>query len=266
MPSTADIARLNVLIELFSECNAALYTEERGHIGVLARRDGDTVVLTVSDDGIGIASDALSSVFEPFVQGASTTHGWAGLGLGLAVVKQLTELHGGSVTVASEGSGRGTKFTVRLPVLAAGSVATDVRASSFLVAHAETSRRVLLVDDNEDALDLLSTLVETSGHEVVVAHDGAEALAVFERFRPSVAVIDISMPRMDGCEVAARIRAQAVGKGYPYLVALTGYGQAGDRERTRRAGFDEHLVKPVALESLLRAIARGSGDSVRAVG
>jgi CheY-like chemotaxis protein len=117
------------------------------------------------------------------------------------------------------------------------------------------------VDDNEDALDLLSTLIETSGHEVVIAHDGMEALAVFERFRPSVAVIDISMPIMDGCEVAARIRAQTVGERHPYLVALTGYGQTLDRERSRAAGFDEHLVKPVVLENLLRAIARGSPDA-----
>ena len=236
--------------------NAAHYTRVGGHIGVAARREGETVVIEVADDGIGIATDALSNIFDLFVQGSNRSNEKGGLGLGLVVVKQLTELHGGSVSVASEGDGRGTKFTIRLPSLPAGSIAPAASAAARLVPHTETPRCVLVVDDNEDALDLLSTFLESAGHEVVMAHDGPEALAVLDRCHPSVAVIDIGMPVMDGYELAARIQAQ-LGDERPYLVALTGYGQPTDRERSGAAGFNEHLVKPVDLAHLLRAIAHG---------
>jgi CheY-like chemotaxis protein len=169
------------------------------------------------------------------------------------VVKHLTELHGGSVSVASEGDGRGAKFTVRLPCLPAGTMVAAASAGSLL-PRTDTPQRVLLVDDNEDALDLLSALVERAGHEVVVAHDGLEALAALERFQPSVAVVDIGMPVMDGYELAARIRTQH-GGARVYLLALTGYGQPADRARGSAAGFDGHLVKPVDLAHLLRLIA-----------
>ena len=235
--------------------NAAHYTQVGGHIGVSARRDGETVVVDVSDDGMGIEADSLSDIFDLFVQGANRSSEHRGLGLGLVVVKQLTELHGGSVTVASEGAGRGTKFTARLPLLPAGSIAATAPISLLHVAHTEEPMRVLLVDDNEDALDLLSALLERAGHEVVMAHDAPEALRVLERFHPLVAVIDIGMPVMDGYELAARIRAQH-GNDRPYLVALTGYGQLTDQERSRAAGFNEHLVKPVKFADLLRVIAR----------
>jgi signal transduction histidine kinase/ActR/RegA family two-component response regulator len=235
--------------------NAAHYTDAGGHVGIAARRDGEIVVLEVSDDGIGIAEGALSEIFELFVQGPSRSSGQGGLGLGLVVVKELTELHGGSVSVASEGPGCGTRFTVRLPVLPVGSIASAASAAPRLVPRTDTPQRVLLVDDNDDALVLLSTFVESAGHEIVMARNGPEALDVLDRFHPSVAVIDIGLPVMDGCDLAARIRARPIGA-EPYLVALTGYGQSIDRERTRAAGFDEHLVKPVDLEHLLRVIAR----------
>ncbi len=235
--------------------NAARYTDVGGHVRVAAQRVDQMVAIEVADDGIGIGNDALSDIFELFVQGPSRARGQGGLGLGLVVVKQLTELHGGSVSVASAGDGRGTKFTVRIPVLPPGAIAPVRLAESLLIPRTNASRRVLLVDDNEDALDLLSTFLESTGHQVATARDGPDALALLDRYRPSVLVIDIGMPVMSGYELAARVRAHAGGE-RPYLVALTGYGQATDREKSRDAGFDEHLVKPVDLAELLRVLAR----------
>ncbi|HKY35746.1 MAG TPA: response regulator [Polyangiaceae bacterium] len=195
----------------------------------------------------------MSDIFDLFVQGQNRGGAQGGLGLGLVVVKQLTELHGGTVAVASGGDGRGTKFTIRLPRLSAGSVAPGPAVKVPLAPTTSARQRVLLVDDNEDSLDLLSTFLENAGHEVSIAHDGSEALTLLDRFHPSVAVLDITMPVMGGCELAERIRAHPDGQ-QPYLIALTGYGQASDRERTRAAGFNEHLVKPVDLADLLRVI------------
>ncbi len=250
----ADENRLaQVISNLLS--NAAHYTNVGGHVRVAAQRDDETVAIEVSDDGIGIGNDALSDIFELFVQGPGRAGGQGGLGLGLVVVKQLTELHGGSVSVASAGDGRGTKFTVRIPVLPQGATATVPLAEPLLIPRTDASQRVLLVDDNEDALELLSTFLEAAGHEVATAHDGPDALALLDRYQPSVLVIDIGMPVMSGYELAARVRAHCAGK-QPYLVALTGYGQATDRQQSRAAGFDEHLVKPVDLAELLRVLAR----------
>jgi signal transduction histidine kinase/ActR/RegA family two-component response regulator len=240
--------------------NAAHYTDIGGHIGIVARRDGDAVVLEVSDDGMGIPAEAQSGIFEPFVQGSKRASGQGGLGLGLVVVKQFTELHGGSISVTSAGDGRGTKFTVRLPLSSSGPALTS--PSPGLVPRTDKPERVLLVDDNEDALNVLSTFVGDAGHEVAVAHDGAEAFAIFERFHPSVAVIDISMPVMGGHELAEKIRAHRSGAG-PYLIALTGFSQPTDRERSRAAGFDGHLVKPVDLAHLLHLIAGVQSRSVK---
>jgi signal transduction histidine kinase/ActR/RegA family two-component response regulator len=242
--------------------NAAHYTDVGGHVRVAAQRDDQTVAIEVSDDGIGIGNDALSDIFELFVQGPSRVGGQGGLGLGLVVVKQLTELHGGVVSVASAGSGCGTTFTVRIPVLPPGAIAPVPLAEPLLIPRTDASQRVLLVDDNEDALDLLSTFLESAGHQVATAHDGPDALALLDRCQPSVLVIDIGMPVMSGYELAARVRAHRGGE-RPYLVALTGYGQATDREQSRDAGFDEHLVKPVDLDHLLRVLARAGETSSR---
>ncbi|MGA3123942.1 MAG: ATP-binding protein [Polyangiaceae bacterium] len=250
----ADKNRLaQVISNLLS--NAAHYTEAEGQVILTARRDGETLVIEVSDNGIGIATDSLSSIFELFVQVPGRSNGQRGLGLGLGIVKQLTELHGGSVSVASEGYGRGAKFAVRIPVLSVGSVASAASTASLPVLRTEDPQRVLLVDDNKDVLDLLAILLERAGHEVATAHDGPEALTMLERFHPSVAVIDIGMPVMNGYDLATNIRAQQQVE-RPFLVALTGYGQANDRERVRAAGFNEHLVKPVDVQRLLRVIAR----------
>ena len=249
----ADENRLaQVVANLLS--NAVRYTDDGGHVRVAARRDDGTVAIEVSDDGIGIGSDALSDIFELFVQGPSRARAQGGLGLGLVVVKQLTELHGGSVSVASPGDGCGTKFTVRIPVLPPGTIAPVPLAEVALIQRTDASQRVLLVDDNEDALELLSAFLESAGHQVATAHDGPEALALLDRYQPSVLVIDIGLPGMSGHELAARVRAHRGGE-RPYLAALTGYGQAADREQSRAAGFDEHLVKPVDLAHLLRVLA-----------
>jgi len=297
MSTLSELARLNVIIELFSACavemvsplleqrrhmltidvpssglsvdadenrlaqvlsnllsNAAHYTEVGGHVSLTASRDGEAVVVDVSDNGIGITAEALVSIFDVFVQGTSRASGQRGLGMGLAVVKQLTELHGGRVSAASEGEGRGTTFSVRLPLLPDGAIASKAAAAPLLATKTEAPRRVLLVDDNKDAVDLLSVLVERAGHDVMTAYDGPDALAVLDRFCPTVVVIDIGMPVMDGYEVARRIRADYRGEP-PYLVALTGYGEATDRERSRVGGFDAHLVKPISSALLLSAIA-----------
>ncbi len=235
--------------------NAAHYTDVGGHVRVAARQEDQRVAIEVSDDGVGIGSDALPSIFELFVQGPARSSGQGGLGLGLVVVKQLTELHGGSVSVASPGLGCGTTFTVRLPLLPPGSLAPVRSAEPLLVPRTDAAQRVLLVDDNDDSLTLLSTFLESAGHQVATAHDGPDALSMLDRCQPSVLVIDIGMPVMDGYELAARIRGHGDGE-LPYLVALTGYGQATDLERSRAAGFNEHLVKPVDLDQLLGVLAR----------
>jgi signal transduction histidine kinase/CheY-like chemotaxis protein len=242
--------------------NAAHYTKKGGHVRIAARRDGESVVVEVADDGIGIAAEALASIFELFVQGPNNPSGEGGLGLGLVVVKELSELHGGTVSVVSEGSGCGATFTVRLPLAPASSVLPVPAAASLTRADAESRERILMIDDNKDALTLLSAFVAHAGHQVRTACGGIEALAVIDRFQPSVAVIDINMPGMDGYAVAARIRADYGGR-QPYLVALTGYGQACDRQRTAAAGFHHHMVKPVDPDELLRVI--GSVPSIASI-
>lgn len=231
--------------------NAAHYTPSGGHIAVVVRRDGETVVIAVSDDGVGIAPEALSRIFELFVQGSNRSSGEGGLGLGLVVVKEVVELHGGTVSVANGVAGRGTTFTVRLPALPLNTVSSAPPPLADVAAT--TARRVLMVDDNEDALGLLSEFVSQAGHEVVTAGSGREALAALAGFPASVALIDINMPGMNGYELAAQIRSShPIDR--PYLVALTGYGQPSDRARSAAAGFDEHLVKPIDLDELLRVI------------
>ena len=247
--------------------NAAHYTASGGNVSVTARRLGLELVIEVADDGIGIAPEPLRHVFELFTQGSHRPSGKGGLGLGLVVVKELVELHGGSVAVASAGAGLGTTFTVVLPALPSSYVVAEDDAAvrpGHGIHVATASLRVLMVDDNEDALGLMSALVSHAGHEVLTARNGLEALAVLETFRPSVAVIDVHMPEMNGHALAARIRA-SLGVEQPYLIALTGYGQAADRAQTADAGFDEHLVKPIDIDALLRVIAAGKARDTRAL-
>ncbi len=240
--------------------NAAKYTPAGGHISVHGAREGDSVVLRVRDDGAGVRPELLPVVFDMFVQGQRTIeHASGGLGLGLALVKNLVTLHGGSVEARSEGSDRGSEFTVRLPAYDVSDDAAPENAIREPVSHRQgfgAPRRILVVDDNADALDLLAEALRRRGHEVVVAEDGPAALRVLESFDLEVGIFDIGLPVMDGFELAVQVlkRASSAAR-RPRLIAASGYGQPHDRAKSRDAGFDVHFVKPVDLDALLRAIA-----------
>jgi CheY-like chemotaxis protein len=218
-------------------------------------------VVTVKDTGCGIPAESLESVFEMFSQGESRQAS-GGLGIGLALARQLVQLHGGSVTAHSEGIGHGSIFTVRLQL--AASVQADAQAGaarSVGVAGAERrARRILVVDDNADAANSLAMVLELLGHAVRTDYDGPAALQAIESFGPEIVLLDIGMPDMDGYEVARQIRAMPLGKSVQ-LLALTGWGQEEDKRRALEAGFDEHLTKPVepALLEALLSLADGRG-------
>ncbi|MBK7857151.1 MAG: response regulator [Archangiaceae bacterium] len=228
--------------------NAARYTEDEGHIKVRAvRRDG-RVVLTVEDDGDGIDAAQLPRLFTAFVQAPTQQRSSAGgLGLGLALVKKFTELHGGSVSVESAGLRQGSTFTVELP-LASEEQEPVTPARRDVPTERAAARRVLVVDDNVDAAEMLAEGLRAEGHDVRVANDGPRGIDVATAHKPDVAFLDLGMPAMSGYEVAARLRELDPGL---VLVAVTGYGQPSDRARTRAAGFQHHLVKPVDLEQTL---------------
>jgi CheY-like chemotaxis protein len=250
------------LAQVFSNLlnNACKFTEPGGTISITAeRRDGEALVL-IKDTGIGIAPDMLGSIFEMFEQADKSlekTRG--GLGIGLTLVKRLVELHGGSIEAKSEGLGRGSEFVVRLPALVNGDNRPAAPPLRFGTKTA-TPRRILITDDNRDAADSLGMLLKLSGHEVEMAYDGPEALRKAETFKPNVALLDIGLPEMNGCDVCRAIRQQPWGRGVR-LIALTGWGQDSDRRITREAGFDHHLVKPVDLEALHDVLEAKPADS-----
>ena len=234
--------------------NAVKYTRDGGHIALRARREGDEVVIAISDDGAGIEAADLPRIFQMFSRG-DRDHGGSegGLGIGLALARRLAHMHNGSLDARSEGLGKGSEFVVRLPLAAAAfqTAAAPERDDSDL-----QRARVLVVDDNYDAADSLSMVLEVLGADVRVAHDGFEALDAFAAYAPSVVLLDIGMPGMNGYEVARAIRSRFP-ESAACLVALTGWGQDDDRQRARDAGFDHHLVKPVdldVLQDLLRAL------------
>jgi len=230
--------------------NAAKYTDRGGQITVCARREADSLLIVVRDTGVGIAPAMMSRIFERFVQVDRTmenAHG--GLGLGLALVKSLIELHGGTVAVASEGRGHGSEFRICLPTLAASPSPVEAgRHHGRLDPSA--LRRVLIVDDNPDAADALADMLAALGHETEVAYDGVEALARARGRDFDVAILDLNLPVMDGYEVARRIREQS-GSSSPRFIAVTGFGTQEDHARSREAGFVDHLVKPIDCERLL---------------
>ncbi len=237
--------------------NAAKYTEDGGRITVSAISEGATVTVSVRDTGLGICAADLPRIFDMFVQ-ADATLGRAqgGVGIGLTLVRSLIEMHGGSVEAKSDGVGRGSEFTIRLPLVpATGTGAGTWRQTG--AAEVEPLIRVLIVDDNRDAADSLCMLLEILGADVKVAHDGAEALDALKVHRPAVVFLDLGMPGMDGYEVARRIRQHPESHDTT-LIALSGWGQDKDRLATEAAGFDHHLVKPAeidALQELLRSVA-----------
>ncbi len=239
--------------------NAAKYTEPKGHIGVSAVLEGGEAVLMVSDDGLGIAPDLLPHVFDLFVQAdhqAARSQG--GLGIGLTLARNLAELHGGTLTGSSAGLGKGSQFTLRLPVVA--HARPELRpAAGAPQAVAASGLRLLVVDDNADAADALATLLRLYGHEVCVVYDGASALRQVEATRPELVFLDIGMPVMDGFEVTRRIRSMPGFEKTP-IAALSGWGQSEDRKRSAEAGCDYHLVKPPdfkEIEALLARVGEG---------
>jgi PAS domain S-box-containing protein len=227
--------------------NASKYSERGGEIRVAAAVHGAEVRVEIADDGIGIAPDVLPHVFEMFSQASQAIgRSQGGLGIGLALVKGLVELHGGRVAAASAGPGHGSLFTVTLPVVATASLAARTIAPG---ARECPVRRVLVVDDNRDGADSLAQLLQAHGHDVRTAYDGASAIAEVARFHPQAVLLDLGMPGLDGLETARRLRASQSADPL-LLVAVTGWGQARDRSKTRDAGFDGHLVKPVDLADL----------------
>jgi PAS domain S-box-containing protein len=253
LPVLGDATRLvQVAANLLS--NSAKYTPEGGHVFVQVRREGPEVVLRVRDDGMGMSPELIPKVFDIFVQGdRSLDRAEGGLGIGLTLVHRLVTLHAGRVSASSPGPGQGSEFVVRLPVAErdAGEPARD------RPPEAEEARRlrVLVVDDNQDAVESMALLLGIWGHEVTTASEGPAALDLAERLRPDVILLDIGLPGLNGYEVARRIRAQPGGE-KTVLMAMTGYGQAEDRQRAQEAGFALHLVKPIEPEALQRALAK----------
>jgi signal transduction histidine kinase len=235
--------------------NAAKFMEPGGRISLKVTREGQSAVIRVKDTGIGIPADLVPKMFDLFAQVHSKAESsQGGLGIGLALVRRLVEMHGGAVAAFSDGPGRGTELVVRLPLLAAEPTTAAIPSSESPAIPRLSGRRILVADDNADAVDALALLLQLAGHEVRTAHDGVEALEVAETFDPEVVLLDLGMPRMDGYEAARRLRQRFPGNRVT-LVAVTGWGQQQDRQRTAEAGFDVHLVKPVSDTDLFQAIA-----------
>ena len=249
----ADVVRLAQVIANLLQ-NAAKYTDAGGHIEIDGRVDGAEVVIRVRDDGRGIPPDQLASMFELFVQGDQPPdRSQGGLGIGLTIVRSLVQLHGGTVNARSEGPGRGSEFTVRLPAVPEDSQEAQEEVAA-VPPKPQQPRRVLIVDDDVDATEMLAQALQSAGHEVREEHDGTSALVAAAQFQPDVVLLDLGLPGMGGLEVARRLRS------YPQLagvriVALTGFGQPGERSRTAAVGIESHLVKPVDVETVIDAIA-----------
>jgi PAS domain S-box-containing protein len=248
-----DQARLaQVFANLLS--NAAKYTDEGGHITVTVQQSGDEAVVRVTDPGIGISPDQMSRIFEMFTQvDESMERGQGGLGLGLSLARKLVELHGGQIEAKSEGLGKGSEFTVRLPAIPV-EPAEPPKPAAVPPAKAAGSqvrqvrRRVLVADDNLDSAAMMTAVLHSAGHEVRTTHDGLTTLEAVAAFRPDIAILDIGMPRLNGYEVARKIKTHLDPR--VILIAVTGWGQEEDKRRAREAGFDHHLTKPVDLSVL----------------
>ncbi|QDU31679.1 Autoinducer 2 sensor kinase/phosphatase LuxQ [Anatilimnocola aggregata] len=231
--------------------NAAKYSEPGGSIRLTAKLDGSEVEVSLQDQGIGIPAGKLPHIFEAFVQvDTSWRRTQGGMGIGLSLVKEFVELHGGRVEVLSEGLGQGSEFIVRLPV----SVGASVEPTNRAEIPSGPRRRILVVDDNKDAAATLTMMLKIMGHDVRTAHGGEAAVATAEEFRPNLVLMDLGMPKVDGYEAARRIRTHTWGQNI-FLVALTGWGAERDRQRTQEVGFDRHLVKPVDMDVLTGMLA-----------
>jgi PAS domain S-box-containing protein len=236
--------------------NAAKYSDRGGRVSIRGQRHDGEIVLTIRDCGIGIEANRLSQIFDLFAQAPQALdRSQGGLGIGLAIARALVELHGGSISAESDGPGTGSAFQVRLPAVDGASDPKPADPKPRPEPASVAARRVLIVDDNADALHLLASALLLLGYEPVTAEDGPEALALANQMRPSIALLDIGLPGMDGYDLARRLRGMDHSKSLR-LVAVTGYGSAGDRARALAAGFDEHLVKPVSIDGVREVIER----------
>jgi PAS domain S-box-containing protein len=260
LPMDADPTRIAQVVSNLLN-NAAKYTPEAGRITLKVWVEGREALLSVTDTGVGIEAEAISKVFEMFAQvPSSATKPQGGLGIGLSLVQSLVALHGGSVSASSPGVGKGSTFTVRLPLAAAEANAGDDKSSSAPKPSGQL--QVMVVDDNTDAAESLGVLLDIEGHAAHIAHTGAEALQIAQEHPLDVVFLDIGLPDMSGYDVAKRLR-MLPGLQQTLLVALTGWGTQDDRQRTREAGFDRHLTKPaelMAVEELLRAAAQSKRE------
>ena len=246
--------------------NAAKFMDPGGRIRLSVRREGQYALISIADTGIGIAPDLLPKIFELFTQvHAKSERAQGGLGIGLALVRRLTEMHGGTVTAHSDGAGRGSTFSVRLPVMVTQIAGLVHPKRDTGTIPRVASQRILVADDNRDAAEALSLQLQLAGHDVRTAHDGIEALTVAKTFDPEIVLLDLGMPKMDGYEVARQLRLQPRSRRVT-LIALTGWGQQQDRDRTAEAGFDAHLVNPVAEAQLFRALTLAVDDRRRVEG
>lgn len=255
----ADATRIvQIILNLLS--NAAKFTPAGGRVWLSAAPHGDQVAISVRDSGIGIASDDQERVFGMFVQlNRDLRRTQAGLGIGLTLVKQMTQLHGGTVSVWSAGLGEGSEFIVTLPLAEHGAIAESPARRS---AQHRQARRILIADDSRDGADSLALVLRASGHEVHTAYDGPAAIELAKTTQPDVALLDIGMPEMSGYDVARAIRRLRLGRGMR-LIALTGWGQPDHRRRSIEAGFDDHLVKPVDLDVLEELLQMASPTPIR---
>ena len=238
--------------------NAARYSRPGGRISLTATTQADELMLKVSDTGIGIEPEKLSKIFDMFVQlDSSDPHSQGGLGVGLTLVRRLIEMHGGTVEARSDGVSKGSEFIVRLPVSATKAEQVSAVETESTHTVADVRRRILVVDDNVDSAESLAMMLELSGHDVAMAHDGAEAIKRAKEFQPDIAFLDLGMPKLNGYEAARSIREEPWGRQI-LLVALTGWGQEDDKRRTREAGFDAHIVKPIDFAALEKLLAQSS--------
>jgi CheY-like chemotaxis protein len=249
----ADLGRL---AQVFSNLlnNAAKYTESGGRITISAAREGRESVVRVRDSGIGISAEQLPRIFEMFMQvDQSLERGQGGLGVGLTLSKRVVELHGGTIEATSAGLGKGSEFIVRLPLLESRQPKPPAPSVDAAPVHDGTGQRILVADDNVDSAAMLAVALRVKRHDVRTAHDGISALEIAAKFEPALAILDIGMPKLNGYDVARRLRARF--KDRIVLVAITGWGQEDDKRRAVEAGFDHHLTKPVELQAVDRILS-----------